>query len=229
LKNQKRILAIVPARGGSKGLPHKHTLTLAGKPLLAWTIAVAKESRYIDTLILSSEDAEIISLAKSLGCSAPFVRPAALALDTSSTMDVIVHALENQPAHDIVLLLQPTSPLRTADDIDGAIDLMFAEKAPACVSVTPASESPHWMYRLLEKQKLEPFLKGEPPERRQLLPELYLLNGAIYLAETPYFLREKTFLTAETVAWKMPRERSVDIDSADDLKTAAHLLSQKGL
>lgn len=123
--NNKKILAIIPARGGSKGLPRKNIRELAGKPLIAWTIEAGRKSKYIDRLIVSSEDFEIIEVAKKYGAEIPFVRPKHLAEDESLGLDPVFHALRELPGYDIVVLLQPTSPLRLTEDIDACIEQLI--------------------------------------------------------------------------------------------------------
>ena len=132
--DNKRVLAIIPARGGSKGVPRKNIRNLAGKPLIAWTIKEGKKSKYIDRLILSSEDSEIIEIAKAYGCDVPFVRPEELAKDNTSGVEPVLHAVSKLEGYDIVVLLQPTSPLRTVTDIDKCIEKCIFEKAYLCLS-----------------------------------------------------------------------------------------------
>lgn len=223
----KTILAVIPARGGSKGLPHKNILPLGGRPLLAWTVTAARSSRLLDRFVLSSEDQEIIAVARSLGCEVPFVRPRELADDDTPGILPVLHALRVLPEHyDYVVLLQPTSPLRGAADIDACIERCHTMGAPACVSVTPATKSPYWYHRLDERGRLRPLLDGPGASRRQDLPESFLLNGAVYVARARWLQESKTFLTDETVGWVMPRERSLDIDSREDLAQCELLLSQ---
>src|SRR5690349_12171236 len=143
----KSILAIIPARGGSKSIPYKNLAPLVGKPLIAWTIEEAKKSKYIDRLILSSEDEQIIKTAKAYGCEAPFIRPAELSLDETPGIAPVLHALKEIKEHyDYILLLQPTSPLRTAEDIDKALEFALENGAAFCVSITVPDKSPYWMY-----------------------------------------------------------------------------------
>lgn len=221
------VLAIIPARGGSKGVPRKNLRQVGGRPLLAWTVAAARASRYIDRLVISSEDAEIIACAAGLGCEAPFVRPAALARDDTPGIAPVLHALELLPGYDYMVLLQPTSPLRTAADIDGCIERCNSAAAPACVSVTPATQNPYWMYTLDRNGKLSSLLGGEAPPRRQALPEVYRLNGAVYVAESAWLAGTGSFLGPDTLAWPMPEERSLDIDSELDLLVCNALLEQR--
>lgn len=224
--NEKKVIAIITARGGSKGVPRKNIKKLAGKPLIAWTIEEAQRSKYIDRLILSSEDTEIIQTAKEFGCDVPFVRPAELAQDTTRGIEPILHALQKSEDYDCVVLLQPTSPLRIAEDIDRTIETMIEESAPACVSVTETQESPYWMYKIEDDQLLQPLLsQTDLSKRRQDLPSVFVLNGAVYVAEVEWLKKTKTFLTDLTVAYKMPKERSCDIDTQIDFKFCELMLS----
>ena len=213
------VLALIPARGGSEGLPGKNILPVAGRTLLAWTVDAARGARCIDRVVLSSDDEAIMSAARACGCEAPFRRPAELATATATTIDVLLHALDAVPGHDIVVLLQPTSPLRSAADIDAACERLAQSGAPACVSVCLVEQSPYWMYRLGDNQALLPVLEAPTNvTRRQDLPAVYTLNGAIYVAQTDWLRRTRTFLTRETVAYVMPVERSIDIDTIDDFE-----------
>lgn len=221
---QQKILAIIPARGGSKGLLGKNIYAFGGKPLIAWTIEAAKDSSYIDKLILSSDDEEIIRVAKSYGCDAPFKRDAQLALDDTSSIDVVIDAINRCPGYEWVLLLQPTSPLRVAQDIDEAIRYCMEKRADACVSVSEVEQSPYWMYSLTDSQMLKPVMPPPIPTRRQDLPKCFTLNGAIYFARIDDLLRSKTFILPKTVPYLLPPERAIDIDTLDDLVTAENLL-----
>jgi N-acylneuraminate cytidylyltransferase len=221
------ILAIIPARGGSKGVPRKNLREIAGKPLIAWAIEAGKKSQYIDRLILSSDDSEIISMARSWSCEVPFVRPAELARDETPGIDPVLHALRALPErYDYIVLLQPTSPLRLAADIDGCVETCLCHHAPACVTVTEVDQSPFWMFRLDASRHLVPFIDQQSlPARRQDLPKVYILNGAVYVARTAWLQQQRTFLTPETVAHIMPRERSLDVDTGLDLKICELLKS----
>ena len=220
----KKVLAVIPARGGSKGLPNKNLQQLGGKPLLVWTIEAANQSKYIDRLILSSEDPTIIATAKAHHCEVPFIRPRELAADETSGVAPILHALQQLPNYDYVVVLQVTSPLRSAVDIDGAIAHCENEQAPACVSVVAVKKNPYWMYTLSDNRRLVPLLGGKQYLRRQELPAVYCLNGAVYVARSEFLQQQQTFLTSETVAFPMPEERSVDIDRALDLSLAEQLI-----
>lgn len=214
------VLAVITARGGSKGVPGKNILPVGGKPLLAWTIDAALASRAIDRVILSSDDAAIIDAAQRHGCDVPFVREAALATDTASSVDVVLDALARVCGHDIVVLLQPTSPLRTAEDIDATLARLVASGAPACVTVREAEDHPYWTFAQDAAGRLRRYAEpaGGVPSRRQDLPPAWCLNGAVYAARIDWFLRERTFLAPTTVAQPMPVSRSLDIDTPEDLQ-----------
>lgn len=219
-----RILAIIPARGGSKGLPRKNIATLVDKPLIAWTIEAAHCSRYIDRAILSSDDEEIIECAKAYGCDVPFKRSGAIATDSATSIEVVIDALSRVPGYDYVVLLQPTSPLRTADDIDQAIENCVNTQASSCVSISPVQQSPYWMYTLDNNGHLNQLVSGAYSQR-QLLPPVYALNGAIYVIRSNIFVRAPAFIYNDTVAHVMPYERSDDIDTQGDLDAIRFRLS----
>lgn len=213
----KNVLALIPARGGSKGLARKNILSVGGQPLIAWTIDAAKNSKVIDSLVLSSEDDEIIEVAKRLGCGVPFTRPTELASDEAKSIDVVLHALQELPGYEYLILLQPTSPLRSSSDIDLAFSLMKERGATSCVSVCQAAQSPYWMYSIQEGDRLTSILPGaNQATRRQDLPPAYTLNGAIYISKIDRLLQTKSFLQEDTVAYEMPINRSLDIDNIQD-------------
>ncbi len=215
----KTVLAIIPARGGSKGVPRKNIRQVAGKPLIAWTIEEARKSKYIDRLICSSDDPEIIGIAENWGCEAPFVRPDELARDETPGIAPVLHALEALPGFGMVVLLQTTSPLRSVADIDGCIEQCVAGGADACVTVTEAGQSPYWMYTLREDGAMQALIPaGRPVARRQDLPKAFLLNGAVYVANSAWLRRHKTFVGDGTLGFIMPQERSLDIDTELDLQ-----------
>src|SRR5689334_1892292 len=190
-----RILAVIPARGGSKGVPRKNVRDVAGRPLIGWTIAAARGSRYIDRVIVSSDDTEIIEVARREGCEVPFVRPGQLARDETPGIDPVLHALKELPGYEYVVLLQPTSPLRTCTDIDGCIERCVASGADGCVSVSEPDKSPYWMYTLAPDAKLKPLLdRAGQTHRRQDLPRVYALNGAVYVARCETLLESRAFV-----------------------------------
>ncbi|WP_319525428.1 acylneuraminate cytidylyltransferase family protein [uncultured Desulfosarcina sp.] len=228
MANKPKILAVIPARGGSKGLPRKNILEIAGKPLIAWTIEAAQRSAMIDRLVLSSEDTEIINVARNWGCEVPFIRPQELSLDHTPGVYPVLHALEMlNENYDYVVLLQPTSPLRQAEDIDACIKLCKQTGAPSCVSVVQSDQNPYWMYSINSTHKLHPIIKNKTNYfRRQELPAIYSLNGAIYVAKPIWLNRTKSFITNETIGYVMPKERSVDIDSKIDFDLCSIYLQQ---
>ena len=219
------ILAVITARGGSKGLPRKNVLPLAGRPLIGWSIAAALGSAAVGRVVVSTDDPEIAEVARAEGAEVPFLRPADLASDTASSLDVLRHALTECPGHDYFVLLQPTSPLRQASDIDAAWRLLKATGAASCVSVCETAESPWLMYLQSDEGRLSRLLpEPERGLRRQDLPVAYRLNGAIYLARRAGFLATGRLIDPDTVALVMPPERSVDIDTLSDFDLAESLL-----
>jgi CMP-N,N'-diacetyllegionaminic acid synthase len=227
LINNKLILAIIPARGGSKGIHQKNIRNLAGKPLIAWTIESAIESKYIDRTIISSDDDEIIKVAKKWGGDVPFVRPKQLAEDDTPGINVIIHAIEKVPNYDYIMMLQPTSPLRIVEDIDGCIEYCFENHSKTCVSVTEAESNPYWMYKLDKDNIMIPLLKPKKEfYQRQNLPKVYQLNGAVYIAEKNWLVKNKNFITNETLGYIMPQKRSFDIDGEMDFKIIEMVISK---
>ncbi len=227
--NGKSVLAIIPARGGSKGVPRKNIRLVAGKPLIAWTIEAAKKSKYLDRIILSSEDEEIIKIAQHWNCEVPFIRPAELAQDHVTGIEPILHAIETIPEkYEYIVVLQPTCPLRIAEDIDGCIEKCIVQNGTVCVTVTKPDKSPYWMYSLDSEGKLKPIMKQKKTVLlRQQLEEVYALNGAVYAANTGWFLENKKFISDETVAYLMPKNRSLDIDTEFDLEICEILLMKR--
>ncbi len=229
----KRVLALIPARGGSKGLPRKNVLPLAGHPLIAWSVGAARACASIDRVILSSDDPEIIAAAREAGCDVPFVRPSELAADDTPAMDVVRHAVAwaqaESETYDYLVLLQPTSPLRTAEDIEAGLRLCHESGASTVVSVVEASKSPYWMYHLDESARLSPVLPRRADAfRRQNLPPAYALNGAVYVARWSALSSLDSFVTEDTLAAVMPAERSIDIDSRLDMVIAEAVLREIG-
>lgn len=220
----RKVLALIPARGGSKGIPGKNIADLAGKPLIAWTIEAAQACAGVDAIVLSSDDPAIAEVAARFGCTVPFMRPPALATDEASSMDVVYHALAQLPEFDVVLLLQPTSPLRTAADIEACLDLL--KDAPAVVSVRPSEDHPYLTFEINDGGTMKPYAKPSAGQslRRQDLPGAWCLNGAIYAADAAWLKNQRSFVSSETIAYQMPSERSIDIDTPADLRLAGELL-----
>ena len=221
------LLALIPARGGSKGVPRKNVRLLAGKPLIAWTIEAARQASGVDRIVVSTDDEEIACVAREFGAEIPFMRPDALAQDNTPGMDVVFHALDNLPAHDDILLLQPTSPLRTAEDIEAIIRLRTELDAPAAVSVTEMDHPVEWMYRMGAGTRLQPVLDTPSLARRQDAVPAYALNGALYLARVHWLLEQRSFVTAQTIGYPMPAARSPDIDTSLDWRWVEFLIKEK--
>ncbi|SJZ43945.1 acylneuraminate cytidylyltransferase family protein [Selenihalanaerobacter shriftii] len=228
-----QILAIILARGGSKGIPKKNIKELNGKPLIAYTIESAKQSRYIDCLVLSTDDEEIAEVGKQYGAEVPFIRPDELATDTAKSEDAIIHALNwlrdnEEYLPDYIMLLQPTSPLRAVEDINRSIEKLTASKADSLISICKTDKSPYWMKTINDEGYLEPVISEKKHyNRRQDLPDTYQLNGAIYIAKVEMFLKYKSFFTDKIVPYIMPRERSIDIDDVIDWKLIQLLLEEE--
>lgn len=232
----KSILAIIPARGGSKGIPRKNIKTLAGKPLIAWSIEAGKKSKYIDRIIVSTEDKEIRDISLVYGAEVPFLRPKELAQDNTSSVDTIVDVIMKlkdieKLEYDFVLLLQPTSPLRNEKHIDESIDLLISnlDKYNALISVTELEHPVYWNRNIDDSQRLRNFMEYDKNKnyRRQDFMKTYRLNGAIYLIKTDAFLNYKNFETKDTLAYIMNRKSSIDIDCIDDLELAEYYMSPK--
>ncbi len=219
------VTAIIPARAGSKGLPGKNLHPLDGRPLIDWTLDAASNCAELTNSWLSSDADEILSRASLFGVDT-ITRPADLAADDSSPVDVVLHALAKigfDPT--VVVLLQPTSPLRTADDISAAIKVLVGSKAPAVVSVTAARTHPYLTRTIRPDGTLSTFAQtSDIDSRRQSYPPVMELNGAIYAVRTEVFRRLRTFEPPGTLAYEMPDERSVDIDTLEDLIRAESLL-----
>lgn len=221
-----KTLALIPARGGSKGIPRKNIKVIAGKPLIVWTIEAALRSSLLSAVVVSTDDPEIADVARRAGAQVPFMRPAELAQDQTPGLDPVLHALDQLPQFDSVLLLQPTSPMRTTADIDACLELALRHNAPSVVSVSEADTHPYWTYRLTDAKTLTRFVDSEPIARRQDLPQALTLNGALYFAEVNWLRSSGSMLGSETLAYVMPRERSVDLDTPLDWKFAELLLKE---
>lgn len=205
-------------------MPGKNLALLGGKPLIAWTVTEARKSKYLDRVVITSEDQSIIDAAREYGAEAPFTRPLALAQDITSSFDVALHALEEiRENFDYLVLLQPTSPLRTSYDIDGCIEFALSNGAVSVASVASLDKSPRWIYCLSAEGRLEPMI-GKEDEAKLDFATACIANGAVYVEQVEWFLKNKTFVNAETLGYLMPNVRSVDIDTAEDLEYCAWLI-----
>ncbi|MGK0255268.1 MAG: CMP-N,N'-diacetyllegionaminic acid synthase [Mariniflexile sp.] len=228
--NGKRVLAIIPARVGSKRLPNKNIMDLCGKPLIAYTIEAALKSDFIDKVIVSTDCDEISEISKKYGADVPFIRPGHLGADTSTTMDVVMHAVDKvKQIHDdfdFIVLLQPTSPLRNFCNINQAVELMSTLEVNSIVSVCECEHSPLWSNTLPKNNSMKGFLNESITNKRsQDLPTFYRLNGAIYISEIEHLKKYGSFLTKDTFAYLMDRDRSVDIDDIRDFQLAEIIMS----
>ncbi len=216
---ERTFLYIIPARAGSKRLPHKNTLMLSGKPLISWTLEAASKSNYSDEIVVTSDSSEILDIAKNFKCTT-IQRPDNLAEDNSTTVDVLMHTisfLENK--YDYLVLLQPTSPLRTEQHINEAIEFLCEKNADAVISVCECDHSPLWSNTIPESSSMDNFLRDELKNKRsQDLEQYFRLNGAIYICKIERFLKDKTLFFSDNIyAYKMSKYDSVDIDEKIDL------------
>jgi len=230
MKKNKKIIAIIPARGGSKRLPVKNIKKLLGKPLIAWTIEQAKKSKYIDRLIVSTDDKKIAEISKKYGAEI-VKRPKKLATDKAKTIDAVSHLLEilekEKYIPEIVVLLQPTSPLRTEKDIDETIKLFLRKKVESVVSVCEVEHPPYWYFKINSRGFLEPFIKSQYLyKRHQDVPKVYRVNGAVYIANPKTLYKYKSFYCKKTLPYLMSSERSIDIDNEIDFKLAELILKK---
>lgn len=232
LKNHRKekIIAIIPARSGSKGLKDKNIKILVDKPLIAYTIEAAKESKIFEKIVISTDSQEIAKIAKQFGAEVPFIRPNELAMDESSTIDVVFHCLNffQKDDYDVFCLLQPTSPLRSYEDIINSYRLFQEKKANAVISVCEMEHSPVWSNLIGEDLRIDHFIKkSEINKRRQEFPTYYRVNGAIYFSKIEYFFKYRYFYEKDCFAYIMPQDRSIDIDNILDFKLAELLLKEK--
>ena len=228
------VLAVIPARGGSKGVPRKNLQNICGKPLIAYSIEAAKGVSRLTDIIVSTEDEEIAQVAVDHGADVPFMRPAELAEDLTPTFPVIMHALEQMEAaraaeYDAVLLLQPTCPLRTAAHIDTAIDMLLSENCDSVVSVLEVSNThPFRMKRLVGNRLINYIDQGfEDMRPRQVLPKVYLRNGAIYLNRRQSLIDTQALVGDHCLGMVMDEEESVNIDGPLDLILAESMMQDR--
>lgn len=222
-----KILAIIPARSGSKGLPNKNIKKLNGKPLMSYTIEAAIRSKIFSTVFVSTDSLEYCELAKVYGAEVPFVRERELSEDNSKISDVIINILEKYEKlgkyFDYFMLLQPTSPLRDEKEMISAYKLLKEKNANSIVGVCEAEHSPLWMNNIDTSLSMDHFIKSIN-KNRQELEKYYRINGAIYLSKVEYYKKTKNFYESNSYAYIMSREKSVDIDTILDFKFAEFLL-----
>ena len=226
------MLAVIPARGGSKGVPHKNMKMLADKPLIAYTIEAALKAEIFDRVIVSTDSQEIARIAQQYGAEVPFLRPAEISGDRVSSDEVILHALHfferKGERFQEVCKLQPTSPFRTAQDLKEAFRLFSDAGVEYLVSVCECEHSPLWCGTLGENNSMDDFLREEVIQScRQKLPQYYRLNGAVYMARVESFYQSKSFFGKNGRAYIMSQEKSIDIDSSLDFKIAEFMLKSQ--
>lgn len=223
------MIAIIPARGGSKGLPNKNIKYLAGKPLIAYTIEAAKKSKYIDRIIISTDSEEIGLVAESYGAEVPFLRPRHLASDDSKAIDTYFYTIELlKKEYDLAItdfiVLQPTSPLRTSDDIDSAIKLFRENKADSVISFCEASHPPIWAKKIRDQRVSDYFNETSGNKNRQEHENAFIPNGAIFIFNYQFLKTKGSYYSDNTIPYIMPIERSVDIDTLVDFEYAEYLI-----
>ena len=229
------MLAIIPARGGSKGLPGKNIRPLNGKPLIAYAVEAALKSEAIDRVIVTTDDEEIAEVAKAAGAEIPFMRPAELASDTASAVDVYIHAMDfmaelEGKRRDKFMVLLPTAPLRTSAHIDAAAALFEKEQGQTLISVSEAEVPPSWYMGMNEVGRIHNAgfaVKGNVVANRQVNDTFYVPNGAIFILDYDLLKEKRTYYSDNTVGFVMDRRDSVDIDYLEDFEYAEFLLSKK--
>jgi N-acylneuraminate cytidylyltransferase/CMP-N,N'-diacetyllegionaminic acid synthase len=232
---RKKVLAVIPARGGSKGIPKKNIVPFCGKPLIEWTIIEALKSKYIDKLIVSTDSTEIAEVARNLGAEIPFMRPNELSTDESDSVSSITHTIHqisemDENKYDFVILLEPTSPLREVADIDGALEeLVLNPLAESIVGIARAeSQNPAFLLRKNETGYLEPYESNSKSfVRRQEIAEYYYLEGTVYISLVGSLLERNTFYHDKTIGYLVPKWKATEIDDYDDLAIAEALFMRR--
>ncbi|WP_246943862.1 cytidylyltransferase domain-containing protein [Bacillus pinisoli] len=218
----KSFLAVIPARGGSKGIPGKNIINVNGKPLIQYTIDAAMDSKYLDRVVVSTDDSEIALVSTKCGAEVPFLRPPYLADDTAKTIDVLIHALEelNNDGcnYDYIVLLQPTQPLRTAEQIDLSIQKIVHENEESLVSITEVNEHPILFRTLDSNGMVHNMLSTDSTVRRQDFPKIYKVNGAIYINKINHNFNSNTSLNDNKLAFVMEQKFDIDIDEPHDIE-----------
>ena len=226
--NNLKVLALIPARGGSKGIKDKNIVDVCGKPLIAYSIIAAQKSKYIDDVIITTDSEKIKEVAEKYGADVPFLRPAELATDNAKTIDAVMHSIntlkEMGRDYDILLLLQPTCPLRTIDDINNSLELFVSKNYTSLVSVNKVNEHPILMRKINEDGIMENLLNLPSTIRRQDMPPIYKVNGSIYI-NLINKLNNETSLNDNPLAYITKEEHSVDIDNISDIERVKRYLN----
>ncbi len=228
-KNNK-ILAIIPARVGSKGTKNKNIIDVCGKPLIGYTIDAAKKSKYIDYIYVSTDSDKIRDVALECGASIPFMRDPSLATDTAKTIDAIIYSIDEFKKRDMIfdylVLLQPTSPLRTTEDIDASIEKLLSSNNTSLVSVSKTLENPILMRTINTDGTLNRIIDTASDVRRQDFKDYYRVNGAIYINKIDE-MDINTSFNDNVLSYIMDEEKSVDIDTYDDLEKVRNYIESK--
>ncbi len=228
-----KALGLIPARGGSKEVPRKNIRPLAGKPLIVYTIEAALQSQHRLRVVVSTDDQAIAETARAAGADAPFLRPPELARDETPMLPVLQHAIKYLKQEEgyypnMVILLQPTSPLRTTEHIDQAIELFLETRANSVVSLCKVEHSPYWMKIIDVEGRVSSFVKSNKEYiRRQDLPKVYRLNGAIFVTEPDIIMNEGRVLGDDTRAYIMEPEDSIDVDTELDFELAELIIKKR--
>ncbi|BAK70340.1 cytidylyltransferase domain-containing protein [Aliarcobacter butzleri] len=228
-------LAIIPARGGSKGLPGKNIKELCGKPLISWSIEAGLKSKYLDEVMVTTDSKDIAYIAKQYGASVPFLRPDVLASDTATSFDAIKHTIEfykNEldKEFNYIVLLEPTSPLRRGSDIDTAIEQLFNSNADSIVGICRTEDqNPAFLVFKNEKDFISGYENHDMKVlRRQDIKDVYFFEGTIYISKTDVLLNKKTFYHENTIGYVVPKYKSLEIDDIDDFIMVEAIMKHKG-
>lgn len=229
----KRFLAVIPARSGSKGLVDKNIKMLQGKPMMAYSIEAAKESCVFQRIIVSTDSEKYAAIAKEYGGEVPWLRVESLSHDTAKSVDVVLNILDQLEQEgeefDYLILLQPTSPLREGKHIQEAVDLLLEKNVDSVVSFTPCDHPPEWTCKESQLGDLALFQTELFKTPRQLMETSYQLNGSIYISKITVFREENSFFAGKSMAYVMDRDVSLDVDSEEDFKLVEYYLKEKGI
>lgn len=225
------MIALIPARGGSKGLPQKNIKLLAGKPLIVHTIDIALKSKFISEIIVSTDDKNIAEIARKAGALIPFLRPEELASDTAMAIDNYIYTVDRlnndrEAKIDEIIILQPTSPLRSIEDVDGSIELFKSRKADSVVTYCEEHHPISWHRYINDDYTFTEIFDSNVLKNRQDNNKTFYPNGAVYIFNLERTLRKRIYYTSNSFAYIMPRQRSIDIDNLEDFEYAEFILSR---
>jgi len=226
------VLAYIPARSGSKSIIDKNIVDICGKPLIAYSIEAGKKSKYVDRVMVSTDSAEYAEISKKYGAEIPYLRPLELASDTAVEMDSCQHLInwleQHHDVFDIIIKLEPTSPLRIAEDVDKAIEKLVEKDGDTVVTVTEAFTHPFWMNTLPQDHSMNGFIKPDVAKKnRQQLPVYFQLDGLVYVAKWDFMKKNKTWFAENSFATITPNHRAVDIDGPTQLELVRIIIKQR--